>query len=182
MSWTTKPSATTRIERRDEPYLTAELRRELDEKYLPRYEVRKGALLPALHLIQHHYGWIPKQAMLEIAEHLGVPPADVYDTASFYEEYWLNPKGKHLVQVCRSVACEFCGQREVTEAFKAKLGIDVGETTEDGRFTLVELECLGSCGTAPVALIDETLYENLTPDKASRLIDKVNDADAGVDG
>ncbi|RMH14870.1 MAG: NADH-quinone oxidoreductase subunit NuoE [Planctomycetota bacterium] len=179
MAWITKKSATTTIERRDEPYLTSEMRRKLDEDYLPRFEVKKGALLPALHMIQHEYGWIPKQAMLEIAEHLGVPPSEVLDTASFYEEYWLNPKGKHLIQVCRSIACEFCGQREVTEAFKAKLGIDVGETTEDGRYTLVELECLGSCGTAPVALIDETLYENLNADKASRLIDRVNDADAG---
>jgi NADH-quinone oxidoreductase subunit E len=177
MAWTTKNSAAERVERRSEPYFTAEMRRDLSENYLPRFEVKKGALLPALHMVQHEYGWIPQQAMLEIAECLGVPPADVFDTASFYEEYWLKPKGKHLVSVCRSIACEFCGQREVSEAFKAKLGIDIGETTEDGRFTLIELECLGSCGTAPAVLIDEELHENVTPEKVSRLIDRVNDED-----
>jgi len=179
MAWIAKESANGKIERRDEPYLTDAMKKELDEEFLPRFEVKKGALLPALHLIQHAYGWIPKQAMAEIAEHLELEPAEVYDTASFYEEYWLKPKGKHLVSVCRSIACAFCGQREITEAFKAKLGVDVGETTADGRFTLVELECLGSCGTAPVALIDEALHENLTPEQVSRLVDRVEDSDSG---
>ncbi len=180
MAWIAKQSADTQIERREEPYLTNAMRTEINERYLPRFEVKKGALLPALHMIQHHYGWVPKQAMEEIATHLEIEPAEVFDTASFYEEYWLKPKGKHLVQVCRSVACEFCGQKEITEAFKAKLGIDVGETTDDGRYTLVELECLGSCGTAPAGLIDETLHENLTPDQVSRLIDRVDDVDRGT--
>jgi NADH-quinone oxidoreductase subunit E len=179
MAWITKESANAEVERRDEPYLTDAHKRTLDEEYFPRFEVKKAALLPALHLIQHAYGWIPKQAMLEIAAHLEIEPAEVYDTASFYEEYWLRPKGRHLVSVCRSIACAFCGQREITEAFKAKLGIDVGETTADGRFTLVELECLGSCGTAPAALIDETLHENLTPEQVSRLVDRVEDGEPG---
>lgn len=73
--------------------------------------------------------------------------------------------------MCRSIACEFCGHKAITDACKAKLGIELGETTDDGKFTLVELECLGSCGTAPVALIDHTLHENLTPDQMPRLID-----------
>lgn len=179
MAWTTKKSATEKIERRAEPYLTSAMQQDLRDNYLPRFEVTKGALLPALHMIQHQYGWIPKQAMEEVATFLGIPPADVFDTASFYEEYWLRPKGQHLVSVCRSIACEFCGQREVSEAFKVKLGIDIGETTDDGKFTLIELECLGSCGTAPAALIDEHLHENLTPEKVSRLIDRVRDEEAG---
>src|SRR5215813_4095540 len=145
MAWLTKNSATMKPEgRRSEPYLTSAMQRELTEKIVPRYAVKQGATLPALHMIQHEYGWVPAQAMEEIAAFLGLKPADVMDAASFYEEYWLKPKGRHLIQVCRSIACEFCGQREVTEACKAALGIDVGETTDDGRFTLVELECLGS--------------------------------------
>ena len=176
MAWIAKNSAAAKIERRAEPYLTADMRRELSEKILPRYAVKQAALLPALHMIQHAYNWIPPQAMQEIAEFFtsaGAPlkPADVLDTASFYEEYWLKPKGRHLFAVCRSIACEFCGQPELTEAIKAKLGIDVGETTDDGEFTLIELECLGSCGTAPAMLIDETLHENVTPDGVGRLID-----------
>ena len=173
MAWITKQSATERVEKRDEPYLTDAFKMKIDEDYRPRYETTMACLLPALHLIQHEYGWIPEQAMLEIATHLDVKPADVFDTATFYEEYWTNRKGEHLVSVCRSVACEFCDATACTEAVKAKLGIDVGETTEDNTFTLVELECLGSCGSAPVALIDDDLHENLTPDRLVEMIDRV---------
>jgi len=171
MPWIAKDSANTKIDRRDEPYLTVSMQADLRETYLPRYETTKGALLPALHMIQHAQGWVPKQAMQEIAAFLDIPAADVIDTASFYEEYWLDPKGKHVVAVCRSIACEFCGQREVTEAAREKLGIEVGETTDDDSFTLIELECLGSCGTAPAVLIDETLHENVKPDQIAKLID-----------
>ena len=186
MAWITKDSAGTKIERRAEPYLTDAMKKDLTDKVLPRYAQKQGALLPVLHTIQHAHGWIPAQAMMEIAEFLGLKPADVIDTASFYEEYWLKPKGKHLVQVCRSIACEFCGQKEITDACKAKLGIDVGETTDDGNFTLIELECLGSCGTAPAALIDEKLFENLRPEEVAKLLDDVSagrlDTHAGVHG
>lgn len=173
MPWITKDSANTRIERRDQPYLTEAMQAEIRGRYLPRYERAAGALLPTLHVIQNEYGWIPHQAMMEVARFLGLTPAQVIDTASFYEEYWLKPKGEHLVQVCRSIACEFCGQKEITETCKRKLGIDVGETTEDGKFTLIELECLGSCGSAPAALIDEKLHENLTPAKMEQVLDEV---------
>ena len=172
MAWITKDSANTKVEKRAEPYLTEAMKKDLRERVLPRYERAQGALLPCLHAIQHAYGWIPAQAMLEIAEFLALRPADVIDTASFYEEYWLKPKGKHLVQVCRSIACEFCGQKDVSEACKARLGVDVGETTDDEKFTLVELECLGSCGTAPAMLIDETLYENVKPAEVGRILDE----------
>jgi NADH:ubiquinone oxidoreductase subunit E len=171
MAWITKPSATTKVERRDEPYLTQAMKDDLTERILPRYETKLAALLPALHMIQHDYGWVPLQAMEEIAEFLGLAPADVLDTASFYEEYWLKPRGKHIIGVCRSIACEFCNHKAITDACREKLGIEVGETTDDGQFTLIELECLGSCGTAPVALVDERLFENLTPDGVRRAID-----------
>lgn len=171
MAWLTKASGTMKIERRDQPYLTPEMRRELKETVLPRYERPAGALLPALHMVQHEYGWIPPQAMMEIASELSLTPADVLDTASFYEEYWLRPRGRHLVQVCRSIACECLGQRQVTEAASRHLGIEVGETTDDGRFTLIELECLGACAGAPAILIDETLHENVSPSQVAGLID-----------
>ena len=173
MAWITKPSATSRVERRAEPYLTDAMKSHLREEMLPRFETSHAALLPALHEIQHAYGWVPPQAMMEVAEFLDIPTAEVLDTASFYEEYWLKPKGKTLVSVCRSIACEFCGQPELTQSIKDKLGIDVGQTTEDGEFTLVELECLGSCGTAPVALINEDLHENATPQRVCDMIDHV---------
>ena len=170
MPWITKDSAHTNIERRDEPYLTPAIRDEIENKYLPRYEQKAGALLPALHLVQHEYGWIPHQAMVEIAQLLEMAPAQVIDTASFYEEYWLKPKGKHVIAVCRSIACEFCGQPEITDAVREHLGIDVGETTEDGEFTLVELECIGACGGAPAMLLDHTLHEDVTPKQIPELL------------
>lgn len=173
MAWIVKPSAKQKIERRDEPYLTDAMKTELREKYFPRYETRLAVLLPSLHMVQHAYGWVPQQAMLEIAEFLEIQPSEVFDTATFYEEYWLKPKGRHIVSVCRSIACEVCGHKQITEAIKAHLDIDVGETTEDGEFTLVELECMGSCGTAPVAIIDETLHENLTPERAIAELEKI---------
>jgi NADH-quinone oxidoreductase subunit E len=179
MAWLTKNSGTMKVERRPEPYLTDAMKHDLRERYLPRYETTLAALLPALHMVQHEHNWIPPQAMLEIAEFLKLTPAEVIDTASFYEEYWLKPRGKHIVSVCRSIACEFCGQPAVTQAAKDALGIEVGETTDDDRFTLVEVECLGSCDTAPVALIDGTLHENLTPEKMAAAIRATTDAPHG---
>jgi NADH-quinone oxidoreductase subunit E len=99
----------------------------------------------------------------------------VLDTATFYEEYWLKPKGKYLLQVCRSLACEICGSRDLTEHLMKKLNIEVGETTEDKKFTLVELECLGSCGTAPAVLINETLHETVSLEQLDEVINKLPD-------
>lgn len=158
-----------------ERLLTDVIKGHLRDRYFPRYPTKRAVLLPALHMIQHEYGWIPMEAMQEIAEFLELQPAEVLDTASFYEEYWLKPKGKYLIQVCRSLSCEICDSDKLTEMCRRKLGIDIGETTEDGRFTLVELECLGACGTAPVALVNEALHEELTPAKLQEIIDRLPD-------
>ena len=173
MAVSTKPSASAKIERRDEPYLTETMRSSLTDNYIPRFETKMACILPALHMVQHEYGWVPKQAMLEIAGFLAVTPADVFDTATFYEEYWLKPKGKVLISVCRSIACEFCGQQEITDAVRERLGIEVGETSDDGKFTLVELECIGACGGAPAILMGETLHEKITPDRVVEIIEQV---------
>jgi NADH-quinone oxidoreductase subunit E len=158
-----------------QPMLTEEMKAHLREKYFPRYPTKRAVLLPALHYVQHAYGWISSQAMQELAEFLELAPAEVLDTATFYEEYWLKPKGKYLLQVCRSLSCEICDSDKLTEICRRKLGIDVGETTNDNRFTLVELECLGACGTAPVALVNEVLHEELTPEKLQKIIDSLPD-------
>lgn len=144
--------------------LTEEMRKHLEEKYFPRYPNRQAVVLPALHYIQHTYNYIPQQSLLELSEFLGISAAEVLDTASFYEEYWLKPKGKYLISVCRSLACEICGSKDLANRLKQKLGIEMGQTTPDGKFTLVEVECLGSCGTAPAILINERLHETLTPE------------------
>ena len=158
-----------------EPLLTEDMKRHLAERYFPRYPTKRAVLLPALHHVQHTYGHIPMQAMQEVAEFLELAPAEVIDTATFYEEYWLRPKGKYLIQVCRSLSCEVCDSNKLTRAVQDTLNLEIGETTTDGRFTLVELECLGACGTAPVALVNDVLHEELTPQKLLDLIKKLPD-------
>ncbi|CAN5497831.1 hypothetical protein BH09PLA1_BH09PLA1_10610 [soil metagenome] len=156
-----------------EPLLTDEMKKHLSEKYFPRYPTKRAVLLPALHHVQHAYGHIPMQAMEELATFLELAPSEVLDTATFYEEYWLKPKGKYLLQVCRSLSCEICASGELTRALEDTLKIDIGQTTKDDRFTLMELERLGACGTAPVALVNEVLHEELTPAKLLELIKKL---------
>jgi NADH-quinone oxidoreductase subunit E len=175
MAWIVENRRTAVVEKRAEPYLTEQMKSELAGTYFPRYPTKRACLLPVLHAIQHQYGWIPTQAMEEAAEFLGLQPSEVLDTASFYEEYWLRPKGKYLVAVCRSLACEICGSNDVTERLKAKLGVELGETTADGKITLVEYECLGSCGTAPAALCNDVLHEDITPEQMDKLIDSLPD-------
>ncbi len=170
--------------RAGQPLLTESLKAHLREKYFGRYPTKRAVLIPALHAIQHEYNWIPPQALEELAAFLELQPAEVMDTATFYEEFWLRKKGKYLVQVCRSFACDMmsycqpgekkcCGTRELSEHLVAKLGIDVGETSADERFTLVELECLGACGTAPVMLVNDVLYENVSTEMIDQIISRL---------
>ncbi len=173
MAWITKNSASMPIERRDEPYLTPELKKILEEEVLPRYDTKLAATMPALHLVQDTHGWLPLQAIEEIAEFLGISATHVMDTASFYEEYWLKPHGKYVIWVCQSLSCEIMGEPELLKKIKDHLGIEVGETTKDGRFTLMKVECLGSCGTAPCALVNHKLHENLNPSNVIRILDSL---------
>lgn len=172
MAWITKNSATMKVPRRDEPYLTAAMIGELTRDVLPRFAVPQGALIPTLHRVQDEWGWLPWQALEEVAAFIGISPAEVWDTASFYEEFWLQPKGNHVIAVCRSVACEVCDHKKITDACRAKLGIEVGETTDDGKYTLVELECLGLCEGAPACLVDHDMHMNATPESITRAIDE----------
>lgn len=171
MAWIAEDTRHQRLDA-GQPLLTESLKQHIEQTYFPRYPTKRACLLPALHIVQHEYGHIDPAAMREIAEFLEISPAEVLDTATFYEEYWLRPKGKYLVQVCRSLACEITGSGEIVEGLLRKLDLaDAGETTDDQRFTLVELECLGSCGTAPVALVNEVLHENISLESISQLID-----------
>src|SRR4051794_29054347 len=173
MAWITENRRTATVERRAEPYLTDDMKIDLANRYFPRYPTKRAVLLPALHHVQHEYGWIPVQAMEEVAAFLEVSPAEVMDTATFYEEYWLRPKGQYLVQVCRSLSCEICGSRAITDFLRERLKTEVGETSADGRFTLIELECLGSCGTAPAILINDVLHEEVTVETVDQLIGRL---------
>lgn len=171
MAWIVKNSAGTRIERRPEPYLTEEIKRKYEAELIPRYATRKAALLPICTDIQHHEGYLPAQALEEVAAFLNISSAEVYDCVTFYEEYHLKPTGKYFIQICRSIGCELCGCKELSKKVQQKLNILPGETTDDGQFTLMELECLGACDLAPCALIDHKLKGPLTWDKLEKEID-----------
>ena len=175
MAWIVENCRTQVVDSVGGPYLSEGMKAEIRERYFPRYPTKRACLLPALHLVQHAHGWLPTTALAEVAELLELAPAEVLDTTTFYEEYWLKPKGKYLIAVCRSLSCEICGSEAVTNRLQKKLGIELGETTPDGKFTLVEYECLGSCGTAPAALCNDVLHENITPEQMDKLLDSLPD-------
>jgi NADH-quinone oxidoreductase subunit E len=139
------------------------------------YPDAESALLPALHLAQQDFGgWLPKQAFDEVAEVMELPSVYVASAASFYSMLNRENVGRHLVQVCTNIACSLLGAEHLLEYIGRKLGIEPGETTPDGRFTLLEVECLGSCGTAPMMQIDDRYYEDLTETKIDQILDDLS--------
>jgi NADH-quinone oxidoreductase subunit E len=164
MAWTTLNRLQQYRPTRTEPYITEAIRKEITEKYFPRYPRKQAALLPLFHLLMHEYGFISPQAIDEAAALLELTPAAVQDAATFYEEFRFEPTGKYVVQVCRSIACEVCGHQQILERIKAVFGIENLETTSDGLITLLEVECLGLCERAPAALINGTPHGPLTPE------------------
>ncbi len=173
MAWLTKNSGTMEVERRDESYLDEELKAQLEADVLPRFPTKQAASLPTLHAIQDKHGWLPLQALEEAAAFLDVPASEMMDIATFYEEYFLEPHGQYVIWVCQSISCELLGHQGLLDMIRDKLGIGFEETTDDGRFTLMPVECLGSCGTAPCALVNHKLHENLTVENFEKIIDSL---------
>jgi|TARA_B100000959_G_scaffold286696_1_gene366573 NADH-quinone oxidoreductase subunit E len=170
MAWTPKKSASLTIESREEPYLTPILMEKITKEIMPRYATGQGALMTTLHEIQHEYGYISWQAMVEISKVLDITPAQVADVVSFYEDYHSEPMGKYIFGICQSIACEVCGHQAVIDHLKQKLGIDVHETTEDGKFSLLGMECIGSCDNAPCALVNGKQHNKLTISKVDEIL------------
>ncbi|WP_395463123.1 NADH-quinone oxidoreductase subunit NuoE [Wolbachia endosymbiont of Cantharis cryptica] len=142
------------------------------KKFIEVYPKGKegSAIMPLLYLVQEQCGWVPESAMRYVADMLHIPHIRVYEVVNFYTMYNLKPVGKYLIQICRTTPCWLCSSEEVLNAFKKKLGINIGETTKDNLFTLKEVECLGACVNAPVAQINNDFYENLTPEKVENII------------
>jgi len=173
MAWIVKNSGTMEIDRREEPYLTDEMKKHLEKEVLGKYPTKQAATLPVLHHVQHEYNWLPFQAVVEIAAFLDLKASDVMDTATFYDEYFLEPRGKYTIWICQSISCELMGHEALVDKAREKLGVEFGETTPDGKVTLMQVECLGSCGTAPCALVNEKLHEDLTAENFDRIIDSL---------
>ncbi len=146
------------------------------EKIIAKYPDGRqaSAVLPLLHLAQRQNdGWLPQPAMDYIADFLGMAPIRVYEVATFYTMYNLRPVGRHHVQVCTNLSCWLRGSDEILAVCEHKLGVKLGETTEDGMFTLSEVECLCACVNAPIVQIGDDFYEDLTPDTIDIVLDKL---------
>jgi len=153
-----------------ERLLTDEIR-ETIRALFPRYPTRRAVVLPALHAVNERLGYVPPQAVVEIAELLELPPPDIQDTLSFYGFFKQDePQGRVRVWVCRSLSCAARGGEEMLQYLCEKLGIRPGQTTADGRVTLEFAECLGACDYAPAMLAGETLYKNLTKEKIDQFV------------
>ena len=138
-----------------------------------RYPKTEAAMLPVLYLAQQEFGFIGSEAIDYVAKMMGQAPARVYGVVSFYTMFNMKPIGRHHIQVCRTLPCALRGAERVTTQIKKALGIEPGQTTADGRFTLSEVECLASCGTAPMMQVNDDYYENLTEDKISEILDSL---------
>ena len=132
----------------------------------------QGALIPVLHEAQGVYGYLPIEVQTIIAEGLGIPLAEVYGVVTFYAQFSLNPKGQYEIGVCLGTACYVKGSGDILEKFKQLLGIDVGECTHDGKFSLTATRCVGACGLAPVVTVNEDVYGRLTVDDVQGILDK----------
>lgn len=143
------------------------------EKIVARYPKREAAMLPVLYLAQREFGFLGTEAIDYVARLMDQPPARVRGVVSFYTMLNMKPIGRHHIQVCRTLPCALGGAEKVTAFLTQKLGIKPGQTTEDGRFTLSEVECLASCGTAPMMQIDDDYYENLTEEKITKIIESL---------
>ena len=135
-----------------------------------RYPDPRSASIPALRLAQERYGWLPPEALEEVAAALDLTPAYCTAVASFYDMFHLRPVGRHLVEVCTNLSCALSGAQRVVEAFETELGIPPGETTDDGEITFRAVECLGGCGYATVVAVDHRYRHNVGPDDVPAIV------------
>ena len=149
------------------------VRQEEADIILKRYPTKRAALLPVLWLVQDQEGYISLDAVEFVASYLDLSPAEVWGTVSFYTMFPRKPLGKHHIQICTNLCCRLKGADWLLNYVQNKLGIKVGETTPDGKFHLSTVECLGSCGTAPMMQIDHDYYENLDATKVDGILSKL---------
>jgi NADH-quinone oxidoreductase subunit E len=149
------------------------LRDEIREAAAP-YPDQRSAVMSGLRLAQHEYGgWLPPEALVEVAEALDLTPAHVQSVASFYDMYHLAPVGEHLVEVCTNLSCALVGAQQVVEAFSEEFGVRPGETSEDGKVTLRTIECAGGCGYAPVVVVDHRYREPTRPGDVPAIVEEL---------
>lgn len=144
------------------------------DKALSRYPEKRAALLPMLGYAQERNGWVSDENMAEIAAELDLTPAYVRSVATFYTMYNKHPVGRHLIQVCTCISCHLDEAEEVFERFLSETGTRAGEVSEDGKYTVIEAECLGACGFATAVQVNDRYFENVTPEKVSAILDELD--------
>ena len=149
-----------------------EVEAEIDS-HLAKYPVKRSAILPLMFIVQRERGgWLDPPGVAYLADRLGVRITDIWEVATFYSMINTEPVGKYHLQICKTLSCKIMGESKVTERACSRLGIKPGETTADGQFSVSLVECLGSCGTAPMMQVGFDYYENLTAEKVDEIIDK----------
>ncbi|MDZ7261725.1 MAG: NADH-quinone oxidoreductase subunit NuoE [candidate division KSB1 bacterium] len=149
--------------------ITPEQFAQIDE-IIARYRHKPGSLIPVLQQAQEVCGYLPQEVQRRIAKGLNIPPSQVYGVVTFYSLFHLEPKGRHIIRVCMGTACYVRGGKNILSKLKETLGVGIGGTTEDGRFTLDVVSCPGSCGLAPVMVIDDEIFGLLNPVKAAEIL------------
>lgn len=134
------------------------------------FENKPGELINVLHRCQGEFGYLPAEVQEVVSEYLNVPLAKVYGVVTFYSFFTMKPKGKHPISICTGTACYVRGAEKVLEEFKKELGLSVGETSQDGKFSLSSLRCVGACGLAPVVLVGEKTYGRVAPDDVKQIL------------
>ena len=140
------------------------------KEYLEKYGRKKGALIPLLQAAQEEYSYIPDEAVTRIAEVTGKSPSDIYGVVTFYKQFRITPLGKYVIKVCDGTACHVNASKDLIDTIEDILGIKPDETTEDGLFTFMTVACLGCCSLAPVIMVNDATYGNLTPKKLKKII------------
>lgn len=140
------------------------------QEYVSRYPVIDSVMLPALWLVQEQIGWLSPESMIYVADRIGKTPIQVYEVATFYTMFNLKPIGKYHIELCKTLSCMLCGSKDLKKHLKDTLGIEPGQTSEDGMFTLSEVECQGACGDAPMIALNNVYHGKLTKDKLDKII------------
>ncbi len=153
--------------------MLSELARQQIRALMDRYPRKRSALIPALQLAQKDTGYLSSEVVCDIARMFSLTPNEVNEVASFYTMLYKKQVGKYVIQVCTNISCLLCNAEQIMEHLTRRLGIRPGETSRDGKYTLLEVECLGSCGTSPVVQINEVYHEDLTPEKLDRILDSL---------
>jgi NADH-quinone oxidoreductase subunit E len=143
------------------------------EAEMPKFPIKRGALLNALHLVQGETGYISQELAVELAELFEIHPSDVLGVVSFYNMFYDKPQGRHHVYVCTNLSCSLRGSRVLLKELEEHLGVGPGETTPDGRITLGHEECLGACAYAPMMRVDDTYHEDLDVEQAKKILDEL---------